>query len=148
MSTTFAAQADTNIPLHIVDEEGLEAWLAQQSDAGRRWALAQGFTGSVGQGLVLLGDDGTPALAAIGYGTAKSRARGRFVVAAGAAKLPKGVYDIGGGLDALTLETECVGWLLSGYRFDRYRKQAPLLAELAAPKEVNAQQVEAQVTGA
>jgi leucyl aminopeptidase len=147
MPSTFTARSDATLPLYVVSEANCTDWLAKQSEHARNWAAAQGFTGALGQALVLTGADGLPATAAVGYGSAQSRARGRFALAAGAAKLPKGNYDIAGGLEAQELETESVGWLLSSYRFDRYRKQPPLLAELVAPANVDRAHIEAQVAG-
>lgn len=122
-------------------------WLSGQSDTAQAWANAQGFKGRIGQALVIMGPDGLPMMAALGYGNAKSRARDRFALAAGAAGLPKGSYEIVEGLDSEVLEVECIGWLLSAYRFDRYRTQSPLLAELVAPPDVNIASIEAQVAG-
>lgn len=122
-------------------------WLSDQTDAAQAWATAHGFTGAIGQALVIAGPDGMPVTAALGYGSAKTRARGRFALAAGAARLPKGSYEIIEGLNAASLEVECIGWLLSGYRFGKYRAQKPLLAELVAPLDVNITKIEAQVTG-
>lgn len=147
MPATFTKRSATTLPLSIVSESGCGEWLGQQSNQVQNWAAAQGFTAALGQVLVLSGPDGHLVGAAIGFGTVKSRSRGRFHLAAGAAKLPAGTYDIIEGLDAENLETDCLGWLLSSYRFDRYHKQSPLLAELVAPDAINAAKIEAQVAG-
>lgn len=147
MPTTFAARTDTTIPLSVVTEDHCMDWLSDQTDAAQAWAAVHGFTGAIGQALVIAGPDGLPVTAALGYGSAKTRARGRFALAAGAARLPKGAYEIIEGLNAKSLEVECIGWLLSGYRFDKYRAQKPLLAELVAPLDVNVTRIQAQVAG-
>jgi leucyl aminopeptidase len=147
MSLTFTARTDATLPLHIVSEDACEAWLSEQLESAQNWARTNGFAGRVGQAVVLPRADGTPYAAAIGYGTITARARGRFPLSAGVAQLPAGTYEIISDLEPAILETECVGWLLSGYRFDRYRAQSPLLAKLVAPSNVDTTRVEAQVAG-
>ena len=147
MSPSFAPATDDTIPLHVVPEETLPEWLAGQSALTMAWATAQGFTGGLGQAIAVPGEDGSIRCAAVGYGTEKSRARGRFHLAAGAAKLPKGSYALMSGLPEDAVETECLGWLLASYRFDRYRKQSALQATLVAPAGIDAPQVEALAAG-
>jgi len=145
MSPTFAQTADSAVPLHVIDKDDCAAWLETQPPQVAAWAQVNGFTGSQGQALLVPGEDGGVEMALAGYGNAVSRARGRFTLAAAAAKLPKGIYAIASGLSGQVLETECLGWLLSGYRFDRYHSQSPMTAELVAPEGVEAERVESQV---
>ena len=147
MSLTFAKPTDAAIPLHLLSEDDLSGWLADQPDATRTWLEAQGFTGGLGQAACVAGDDGAPALAVVGYGTAQSRRRARFHLAAGAARLPKGDYALTSDLPPAALEIEALGWLLAGYRFDRYRKQPPFLPGLVAPEGVDAARIEAIAAG-
>ena len=93
------------------------------------------------------GEEGTPALALAGYGTEAARRRGRFHLAAAAAKLPAGDYRIESGLPEDQAANEALGWLLAGYRFDRYRDQTPLAARLVAPEGIDADQIAALATG-
>ena len=97
----------------------------------------------MGQALLLPDDAG----AVIGYGNEQTRARGRFHLAAGAAKLPAGTYSLVSDLDADTLATEALGWLLASYRFDRYKDQPPMRAHLVAPDGINAAHLEAIANG-
>ncbi len=147
MSPTFAAADADAIPLHVIAEDQLENWLDGQPDAARHWLTAQGFTGALGQATTVAASDGSVALAVMGYGTAKARKRSRFHLAGGVGKLPKGVYEIASGLPKEDQATEALGWLLAGYRFSRYRKQSPLLAELKAPASIDAQYIEALAAG-
>ncbi|NRB02734.1 MAG: leucyl aminopeptidase family protein, partial [Rhodobacteraceae bacterium] len=82
------------------------------------------------------------ARAVIGFGSAAKRARGRFALASGFSKLPQGVYQLTSDLPAGDLGTEALGVLLSGYRFDTYRTQAPAKAQLVAPEGIDAAQIE------
>lgn len=147
MPLSFAPSGTATIPLHILAEDQLEAWLDTQPDATRNALTSQGFTGALGQTVSLAGPDGAPALAVAGYGTAATRQRGRFHLAAAAPKLPEGNYHLVSDLDADALSAEALGWLLASYRFDRYRKQSPLLARLVAPQGIDAPRIEAQANG-
>jgi leucyl aminopeptidase len=143
MPLRFAASTPTAIPLHIVEPDGLDTFLAAQGGAARAWVAASGFKAAIGEALLIPGADGTPAQALAGYGTAAQRAQGRFALAGAAAKLPAGTYAIASGLPDDQAENECLGWLLSGYRFDRYRKQndngGP---QLVAPANVDAARIQ------
>ncbi|KHA50688.1 leucyl aminopeptidase family protein [Sulfitobacter geojensis] len=147
MPLSFAPYSDTTIPLHVLSEEQLDAWLGTQPEATQNALASQGFTGALGQTASIAGQDGLPLMAVAGYGTAAARRRGRFHLAGAAAKLPKGDYRITSDLDPGTLAVEALGWLLASYRFDRYRKQPPLLARLVAPEGINAPRIEAQANG-
>ncbi|MEO0402529.1 MAG: leucyl aminopeptidase family protein [Pseudomonadota bacterium] len=146
MTLAFAAPTSVAIPLHVLAEGDVTGWLKDQSDDIAVWAKATGFTGALGQVLTYPGPDGI-GLAAIGYGTPHSRKRARFHIAAGAARLPAGVYELHTTLDPETLSVEALGWLLASYRFDRYKDQAPMRASLVAPAAVDAHQIEAIANG-
>ncbi len=146
MSRCFAERPDPSIPLHVLAESAIDDWTKDQPERVQNWVNANGFTGAIGQALVVPDADGRPALAVAGYGTEQSRARGRFHLAAAAAKLPKGSYRIVGGLPEAQHATEALGWLLAGYSFDRYHTQPALLAELVAPDGIDADHVTAIAT--
>ncbi|MEM7520634.1 MAG: leucyl aminopeptidase family protein [Pseudomonadota bacterium] len=147
MSLTFAAPSDTDIPLHAVAALDLEGWLRTLPERDQTWAAAQGFTAAIGQALTFPSDNGGLSLAAIGMGTDATRQRGRFHLAAGAAKLPKGTYQIASHPAGISLEIEALGWLLSSYRFDRYSTQSAAKARLASPDRINTARVEALASG-
>ena len=142
MPLTFAAPTPESIPLHIVEPGGLENWLLDRGEAETAWVRLNGFTGKIGQTL-LVPTEGGATLALAGFGTAKDRARTRYALAAAAAKLPAATYDIATGLPTELLETECLGWLLTGYVFDRYRKKSAAGALLVAPVGIDVPRVEA-----
>ncbi|WP_299562467.1 M17 family metallopeptidase [uncultured Sulfitobacter sp.] len=147
MLLKFAEPSQDALALHILDEDTLDAWLDAQGDATRNWIAANGFTGAIGQALIVPSGNGEAAMALAGYGTKARRARGRFALAAAAAKLPKGTYRIESGLPQKHAETEALGWLLAGYRFDRYKTKSPMAASLIAPEGVNAARIEAIAAG-
>jgi leucyl aminopeptidase len=144
---TFAPADADALPLHVVSADEAEAWVAAQPDTHRAWLRAQGFSGRLGSLVVLPGPDGSPAGAAFGWGDAAARARGRFHLAKAAEALPEGTWRIAGALDPAEAEEGALGWLLAGYRFDRYRTQSAPKARLAPPPGVDAARIEIIAAG-
>ncbi|SEO04591.1 leucyl aminopeptidase [Salinihabitans flavidus] len=138
----FATSEIDAIPLHVIDKSDLEDWCKGQEPAVRTWIESAGFTAEIGRVLVVPDADGRPRMALAGFGDTGSRARGRFALAAAARALPAGSYRIEGGLPAGDPETECLGWLLAAYAFDRYRTQTGAAAQLVCPEGVDARKVE------
>ncbi|MGR3714265.1 MAG: leucyl aminopeptidase family protein [Shimia sp.] len=150
MSLKFAdTSADTSdvLPLFVVAADGFEDWLASQPDATRTWVAASGCKPALGRALLVPNAQGIPQMAVAGYGDATTRARGRFPLAAIAATLPSGTYALANDLPWGDLETECVGWLLAGYIFDRYKKKSASGAHLVCPDAIDATRVEAIAAG-
>ncbi len=147
MPLSFATTTSDAIELHVLSQDALEPWLKTQDNATIAWVNTNGFTGATGQALVIPDRDGLPVTALAGYGSIATRARGRFGLAAAASKLPKGVYRIASGLPEDQAEIETLGWLLSSYRFDRYKSSTPMAAQLIAPKGIDASRIEAIADG-
>lgn len=147
MTLSFATATSDVIDLYVVPEESADAWLDTLPPTTAAWARSCGFKGAIGQALSLPATDKLPALAAAGYGSEATRKRGRFALAAAAAKLPAGTYRIASGVPVDQLETEALGWLLSSYRFDRYKTIPPMGVCLVAPDEINAPRIEAIANG-
>src|SRR5690554_6121790 len=133
MTLKFAHSSAEALPLHVIEPEALDGWLADRPEAVARWVRASGFTGALGRHLLVPGPDGVPLMALAGYGSAAQRARGRFHLAAVAANLPEGAYRIASGLPEARAAEEALGWLLAGYVFERYRSQNRTPAQLVAP---------------
>jgi leucyl aminopeptidase len=147
MPPTFAEQSTDAVPVHILRSAGFENWLSDQDSRTRDWVRSNGFVGDKAQALTVPDADGGIRMALLGYGTAAGRARGRFALAEAAAKLPEGTFAIVSGLNGDQAETECFGWLMNGYRFDRYRRKSAPDVRLVAPPGVDAAWVEALVAG-
>ncbi len=143
MPLTFAAPSSDAIPVHVLATDAFDPWLAGQPDRVKAWVRANGFKGAQGQALIVPDPDGTPMMALAGYGDARQRARGRFALAGAVEKLPEGTYQIASGLPNDELATESLGWLLTGYSFDRYRAQSAPLRQLMAPDGIVVAQIEA-----
>ena len=147
MSLSFAPASATSIPLFVLESGSVEAFLAEQPDRVRQWVTTLGFSGALGSALVIPSEDGCIAMALAGYGTDEQRRRGRFHLAGAAAKLPAGAYHIESGVASDQLAVEALGWLLQGYRFDRYKAAPAQKARLVAPNGIDARRVEIIAAG-
>lgn len=146
MTQTFAANSKHAIPLHLI-EKGEQQALKQLPEQVQSWADANGFDGALGQCLIVPNASGGIELALAGLGTANTRARKRFGAVAARAKLPEGVYRLESDHSDMITQEFALGWLLEGYRFDRYAKQSAPKAQLVAPKGVDASRIEAIAAG-
>lgn len=141
MPLAFATADTAATPVHVLQADQAPGFIAALPAPARVWAGHQGFTGALGQVLVLPDAQGGIAQVLVGYGTPQARARGRFHLGAVARQLPKGVYRIASGLTGPDLEEAALAWLLAGYQFDRYRKPAEPIAGLVAPDGIDAARV-------
>jgi len=147
MPMIFAPSDAASIPLHIIETADYAGWHAQQSAHTRNWLDATGFSADLGQTALLPDTSGKPSMAVFGFGNKKSRARGRFHLAKAADALPEGVYHIETELSTQASQEAALAWLLAGYRFDRYKDQRPALAQLKAPKGIDAALIETIAAG-
>ncbi|WP_170761133.1 leucyl aminopeptidase family protein [Ruegeria lacuscaerulensis] len=142
MTLSFASPSEPSVSLHVIAQSDLDDWLSGQPDQVVSWVRASGFTGAMGQVVLIPGPEGVLTHALAGYGEPSSRARKRFPLAAAAEALPEGVYTIASGVPDDVLDTECLGWLLTGYAFDHYASQSPAKARLTAPEGIDAARIE------
>jgi len=151
MPLTFASAAEPSQPLFVVGAPDFDAWHATLPKDQAAWLTQTGFCATLGEWQLLPAAGGGVAGAVAGYGDADARARGRFHLAAVAASLPEGTYRLETTLGGDALNQEALGWLLAGYRFDRYRTQdrAPTAgkARLIAPEGVDAARLQAIAAG-
>jgi len=147
MTMRFSEISAETLPLHLIEQTKLDAWIADQPDRVARWVKSNGFKAKLGQVLVIPGANGAPEAALAGYGDDAARKRGRFHLAAAAAKLPEGDYRLISPLEGAALEQEALGWLLAGYGFARYATASGIKARLLAPEGVDAKRLEAIAAG-
>ncbi|WP_298851233.1 M17 family metallopeptidase [uncultured Ruegeria sp.] len=143
MTLSFAPSSDPSLLLHVIAQPDLDGWLQDQPDIVQSWVAANGFSGALGQTLLVPGANGAVDFALAGYGTEDKRARKRFPLAAAALALPEGTYHIASGVPDGRLEMECFGWLMTGYAFERYASQSGGSAALIAPDSIDADRIEA-----
>ncbi len=147
MLAKFASSSVGAIPLHVVEKSALESWSANQSAVTRRWIASSGFDGSLGSTLSFPDAEGGIAAVLVGWGDSAARTRGRFHLAQIVPGLPAGTYRIASGLKKSDRDEAALGWLLSQYHFDRYRKSKPMKARLVAPDGVDSGRIEAITAG-
>ena len=82
MSVSFADPDTDPVPLHIIEQGGIDDWLADKSSDITAWVTASGFTGAIGQAVAVPGAEGTVSMALAGYGNSTTRSRARFHLAA------------------------------------------------------------------
>jgi leucyl aminopeptidase len=142
IATDFAAPDADALPLWLVTPEGLGEWRFARETPARDWLAATGFAAGEGEIVLLPGNGGALAGAAIGTGGADKRARARFAVARAAGSLPAGNWKLAEALDDDAAAEAALGWLLAGYRFDRYKGagKAPA-ARLVPPANVDADRI-------
>ncbi|WP_045387871.1 M17 family metallopeptidase [Falsirhodobacter sp. alg1] len=120
-------------PLHILDPQGLDGWMADQPANVRAWLEGSGFAAALGDMRLLPGPDGTPVGAVIGRGSEAARRRTRFGLAA-AARLPAGDWHLAGDLPPALRDEAVLSFLLGSYRFDRYRAMPAERPRLKLPE--------------
>lgn len=148
MTVVFADPASPSRPLHVVASDDLAAWRAGQPQSLRAWLEASDFKAGLGDLCLLPASDGSVAGAVIGFGSAATRARSRFGLAAAATALPTGDWHFEG-LPAAARDEAALGWLLAQYRFDRYRpgRATPAPARLKPPAGCDTKRLLAMAAG-
>ena len=119
------AAADAAMKIYAVRDGAVDESEAPASL--KALARANGFSGETGAVFT----DGGGAL--LGLGDASDP----FIFAAAAEKLPKGDYVLAAPLGREGATLASLGWLLGGYRFDRYKQQKPAEARLIAPENAD-----------
>ena len=147
MALTFAADTKEALPLYFIAQADLGATLAALPTDQANFATGSGFKAGAGQVCLLAGDDGQVAGALAGAGSAADVARQRFVLGAARAKLPAATFRLECDLNGDALDEAALGWLLAGYRFDKFRSPQSALAELIAPEGVQADRLECVAAG-
>ncbi len=141
----FAAPDSASIPLHAIPSEGLDGWLDHQPQRVRTWLAAVGFKAAPGDTISVPDAAGGVSMAVFGLGDARARARNRMALGAARGKLPLGTYHLATGFSDEDLSEQLLGWLLAGYRFDRFRRGDGTEAGMAAlkpPAGIDARRIE------
>jgi leucyl aminopeptidase len=148
MARQFSPDVPTAIAVTPVAPDALEAALAALPDPQAAWARGTGFAAGAGETCLLPGADGGIAGVLLGIGAAAARSRKRFALGAALAALPDATYRLSvGGLSVAEREEAALGYLLAGYRFDRYRSAPAPRARLIAPEGTDAVRLETIAAG-
>ncbi|MFV0302376.1 MAG: leucyl aminopeptidase family protein [Paracoccus sp. (in: a-proteobacteria)] len=142
MQPEFAPPAATSLPLWVIARDQ-----PLPEEAGQ-WAGASGFSGKAGEICLLPDQAGNLRGALFGLGTEAAASRDRFLLARAAGGLPAGDWHLANDLpDWMNAGEAALGWLLAGYRFDRYKAGGGARARLVAPAGVDAARLQAIAAG-
>ena len=130
----YISASSNATPVYSVDPSSLAGWLASASDSARRWVNASGFDGAAGSHVLI--PDGHGDLAAV---LAGRRADDRlWALAHLPGVLPAGDYELHTQWPDDAVERALIGWGLGCYRFDRYKRQPAIQANLVLPERLSA----------
>jgi leucyl aminopeptidase len=149
VSFAFAQPSAAVRPLHVIRPDELAEFLAGPGKPWAAWLQATGFEAGLGEVRLLPAQDGGVAGAVAGYGTPQARRRLRFGLAKAIPALSEGDWRLEGRLDPAERTEAALAWLLSGYRFDRYRakKKAPAPPRLVCPEGLDPARLIAMAEG-
>jgi leucyl aminopeptidase len=139
LSALLIDEAIGAIPVHLATMEGWTTLKGTLKPAAATFADAQGFDAAPGKHILLPGVFGDLEAVVLGVEAAGEGGRAKridpFAPGRLSNGLPKGIYRLGGEMSDPALAA--LGWLLSAYRFDRYRKPKPHAARLLTPEGVD-----------
>lgn len=111
---------ETTLPIFALREEAYDAWRDGQDDATKAWLKSSAFKGKGGQFVLLPDAEG---LRGVLYIIGGNDDRGGVWDWTGLrGDLPNGEYHLEGELSAEDAYDAALGFALSAYRYDRYRK--------------------------
>jgi leucyl aminopeptidase len=139
LSALLLDASAAGLPVHLVAKSRWPALKAGLKPVAATFADAQGYEPSPGKALLLPGVFGDLDAVILGREEADARRVDPFGPGRLSATLPAGDYRLTGDVPDPALAA--LGWLLSAYRFDRYRKPAPVGARLVAPEGVDAEEI-------
>lgn len=126
-------------PVHCIAKADWPALRDGLAPLARSFARAQGFEARPGQHVLLPDATGALAIVLLGVDPSGPRRRDPFAPGRLAATLPAGDYALMGDIGDAGLAA--LGWLLTAYRFERYRKPKPAAARLTLPEGVDGDEV-------
>ncbi len=144
----FAAPDAPATPIRLLTPETAERAAAGRPPEAQRQLSAQPVTGRLGEVRLIFGADGALTEVLAGWGTPAERARQTFPLGGLPGQLPAGAYAFDDSLPAEARANAALGWLLQGYRFDRYAQKAAQAAMLHPPHGIDAARVAREALGA
>lgn len=131
-----AAPAQSPIPIRLISAADWPSQAQRLPSVVAAFAAANGFEGQPGRHLVAPDSRGRVAMVLYGLDAPDTRHVDPFGPGRLSALLPAGLYVFRGKLRDPALAA--LSWLLSAYRFDRYRKPQAMAARLVVPAGVDA----------
>jgi leucyl aminopeptidase len=140
------SRSDKTIPIVCVTRETWDARRAALSPAAVAFATASGFEPKAGAHILLPDEQGGLACVLFGMEPAGSASADTFLPGKLSTLLPAGAYEFEG-LAAEACEPAALSWLLSAYRFTRYKKPGAERPQLVCPKGVDTSRVRRMADG-
>ncbi|PRH88567.1 leucyl aminopeptidase [Labrys okinawensis] len=139
MSEHLVAAAEEAVPIWFATKETAGAVLERLPQAQRDWIAANGFEASPGRHLVLPGPDGSLSGVIFGLEGESARHRDGFLPGKLATVLPVGTYRFANASHDDRLAA--LGWVLSLYRFARYKRNDIKAVRLIAPDGIDREEI-------
>ncbi len=143
----FHSGSGSAIPIDVLGPGDVESYTSGLAAALSAQPAVKAFKAGTGDVAVVLSGDGGVDRVLAGRGSASERARKWHAFGPVRGKLPDGVYDLRSGLVGDELEQAALAWLLSGYRFGRYKDKPGPGANLLPPAGVDAARTEVIAEG-
>ena len=140
----FTDDSIASTPIHLLHEDGFDAWIAGQDELTRNWTASNSFKGERNKVLLIPNPSGRPQAVLVGLGKRSAKEDLSCWASSGLAdRLGEGRYHIATEVSPAAASQLAFGWAYGQYRFERYRKATPLRkVELRAPRTVNIAEVE------
>lgn len=135
MPDLLIASTSVPVPIHLASSDDWQAVQARLPARAVRFAEVSGFAGQAGRHLVVPDGRGDVALVLAGQTPQGTGHRDPFAPGRLSALLPPGDYVFRGRL--ADPAAAALAWLLSAYRFARYRTATSVEARLVAPRGVD-----------
>ncbi|QDG74486.1 M17 family metallopeptidase [Labrenzia sp. PHM005] len=145
MRNTLVRQSDvqSSIPVLAVSEGSLQEVLTGLGEPAKEWCLANNFSAKSSSFQLVPGLSGQ--LAAVLFGVEEDGPAHAFALGSLAKALPAGDYHLAEGFPQP--EEAALGFALSGYKFDRYRKASEKPVRLAVPDSIDLDRIGAILDG-
>ena len=136
----FAAPSPDAVPIYVLSKPAWPGFAEQLAGSGAAFAQACGFEAKPGQHCLLPGVDG--AIGAVLFGAEEPDARGFDPLLPGklATVLPQGTYRFV--VEPARADLAALSWLLSGYRFARYKTPPAEAPRVCSPDGVDGARLE------
>ena len=118
----FSLETENVHPIKIIDKENFNQWNEKQSSYVQNWVKTNGFKGALFDFLIIPSKSGSIDQVLFGWGENVDRLRDRFHFAKIRDLLRNGTYRISYAPTGFDFTEAFLGWALSGYKFDNYKK--------------------------
>ena len=133
-------------PVHICRPKEAEALLKTLGDVQKTYVQAQGFTGGIGQIVMVPDESGATQFVLCGVGKENGFAGSALRMGTIAEKLTEGFYEIASAPDDWTAPLTAIAWGMGAYKFTKYLKGAHKTPTLVLSDDMRPDETIALVT--